>query len=44
MTAWSYCDQFNVCIMAEKKVVPDGALFLGYFVESLEEYRRLRAE
>jgi len=44
VTAWSYCDQFNVCIMAEKKVVPDGERFLDHLVKSFDEYRELCSE
>lgn len=41
ITAWSYSDQFNVCLMADKKVVSDGELFLDYLLTSYDEYRAL---
>ena len=35
MTMWSYCDSVNLCILADKKVLPDGWLLFGYFKEEL---------
>lgn len=40
-TVWSYADYFNVCIMAEPSVVPDGWELIDRITESLEEYRAL---
>jgi WS/DGAT/MGAT family acyltransferase len=37
-TAWSYDDKFNVSILADKKVVPDGWPLLKCFREALDEY------
>ena len=44
MTAWSYADKFNLCILADKKVVPDGWRLMAYFSEALDEYDRLAQE
>jgi diacylglycerol O-acyltransferase / wax synthase len=40
ITAWSYTDQFNICVMAEEKVIPDGEKFLDYLMESYNEYKQ----
>jgi len=40
-TAWSYDDKFNVSILADKKVVPDGWPLLECFREALDEYDHL---
>lgn len=36
MTMWSYCQNVNLCILADKKVLPDGWKLFGYFVKELE--------
>ncbi|NCF16675.1 MAG: wax ester/triacylglycerol synthase family O-acyltransferase [Haliea sp.] len=36
MTMWSYCDFVNLCILADKKVLPDGWKLFGYFKRELE--------
>jgi len=36
MTMWSYCDSVNLCILADKKVLPDGWRLFGYFKQELE--------
>jgi diacylglycerol O-acyltransferase len=41
VTAWSYMDQFSVCLLAEASVIPDGAVFMGYLGQSLAEYEVL---
>ena len=41
MTAWSYADNFNVCILADKKVLPDPWVMIGYFRAALDEYEHL---
>jgi diacylglycerol O-acyltransferase len=41
MTAWSYAGKFNLCILADKKVVPDPWQLMGYFSAALDEYERL---
>ena len=35
MTMWSYCHNVNLCILADKKVLPDGWKLFGYFKEEL---------
>ncbi len=35
MTMWSYCQNVNLCILADKKVLPDGWKLYGYFVKEL---------
>jgi WS/DGAT/MGAT family acyltransferase len=37
MTMWSYCQNVNLCILADKKVLPDGWNLFAYFVEELEQ-------
>ena len=37
MTMWSYCKNVNLCILADKKVLPDGWNLFNYFVEELEQ-------
>jgi diacylglycerol O-acyltransferase / wax synthase len=41
VTAWSYMGQFNICLMAEAKVIPDGAVFISYLTEALNEYEQI---
>ena len=36
MTMWSYCDSVNLCILADKEVLPDGWKLFGYFKQELE--------
>jgi WS/DGAT/MGAT family acyltransferase len=36
MTMWSYCQNVNLCILADKKVLPDGWQLFDYFVKELE--------
>jgi len=43
ITCWSYTSHFNVCLMAEAKVLPDGWVLLDYIGDALDEYRRLDA-
>jgi WS/DGAT/MGAT family acyltransferase len=35
MTLWSYCGNANLCILADKKAVPDGWVLFDYFMEEL---------
>ena len=35
LTLWSYCDNANLCVMADEKIVPDGWIPFAYFVEEL---------
>ena len=35
MTMWSYCQNVNLCILADKKVLPDGWKLFGYFTKEL---------
>jgi hypothetical protein len=37
MTLWSYCQDANLCILADQKVIPDGWVPFGYFVEELDK-------
>lgn len=43
LTAWSYCDKFSICLMADATVVPDGWVFMRYLEDALDEYRALSA-
>jgi hypothetical protein len=36
MTMWSYCQNVNLCILADKKVLPDGWKLFDYFAKELE--------
>jgi len=36
MTMWSYCQNVNLCILADKKVLPDGWQLFEYFEKELE--------
>ena len=44
VTAWSYAENFNLCVLADKKLLPDGWLFIRYFSEALDEYDRLAGQ
>jgi hypothetical protein len=35
MTMWSYCQNVNLCILADKKVLPDGWKLYDYFTREL---------
>jgi len=39
ITVWSYAGNFNVCIMADAEVVPDGWVLLDCISDALDEYR-----
>jgi len=43
-TVWSYAGQFNLCILADKTLLPDGWELIGYFREAFEEYRQLQQD
>jgi diacylglycerol O-acyltransferase len=36
MTMWSYCQNVNLCILADKKILPDGWKLFGYFKKELQ--------
>jgi WS/DGAT/MGAT family acyltransferase len=36
MTMWSYCGKANLCILADKQVLPDGWKLYGYFCEEID--------
>lgn len=40
-TVWSYAGNFNVCIMADAEVLPDGWVLIDYIRDALDEYRDL---
>lgn len=40
-TVWSYAGNFNLCILADKKLLPDGWPMIEQFRESFAEYARL---
>ena len=44
MTMWSYCDSVNLCILADKKVLPDGWRLFSYFKQELELLVSLTSE
>ena len=41
VTAWSYAESFNLCVLADRKVLPDAWQFIKYFSEALDEYDSL---
>lgn len=42
-TAWSYAEHFNICLMADAQVVPDGWLLIDYVSAELDTFRGLAA-
>jgi WS/DGAT/MGAT family acyltransferase len=36
ITLWSYCEDANLCILADSKVIADGWIPFGYFIEELD--------
>jgi diacylglycerol O-acyltransferase / wax synthase len=40
-TVWSYAGQFNLSILADRNLLPDGWELVGYFTEAFEEYAQL---
>lgn len=43
-TVWSYAGQFNLCILADKKLLPDGWELIALFRDAFAEYRVLLEE
>jgi WS/DGAT/MGAT family acyltransferase len=41
MTMWSYCDRADLCILADKKVIPDGWVLYDAFVDELNKLLKL---
>ena len=41
ITVWSYVDKFNLCIMADQKLLPDGWGMIECFKESFKGYAEL---
>lgn len=37
MTLWSYCGKANLCILADRQVLPDGWVLYDYFCEELKK-------
>jgi diacylglycerol O-acyltransferase len=33
---WSYCQNVNLCVLADKKVLPDGWKLYNFFSQELE--------
>jgi WS/DGAT/MGAT family acyltransferase len=44
VTVWSYVDQFNVCILADRDVLPDTWKLMEYFDASLAEMEAIAGE
>lgn len=40
-TVWSYAGKFNLCVMADKKLLPDGWAMMDHFRESFDLYKDL---
>ena len=40
-TVWSYAGQFNLSILADKNLLPDGWELVSYFTEAFDEYAAL---
>lgn len=43
ITAWSYVDQFNICLIANPAVIADGEEFLGHISAVFTQYEQLAA-
>jgi diacylglycerol O-acyltransferase len=43
-TVWSYAGQFNLCVLADKKLLPDGWELIDLYREAFAEYRGLLEE
>ncbi len=41
ITAWSYVDTLNICMMADKAVIPNGKSFINYVESSIQQYTDL---
>jgi hypothetical protein len=44
VTVWTYTDKFNLCIMADKKLLPDGWALMERFRAAFAEYERLAGQ
>jgi diacylglycerol O-acyltransferase len=44
ITGWSYVDKFNVCLMADQKVIRDGEQFAGLLHDAYQELRAMAAD
>ncbi|MEH6570905.1 MAG: wax ester/triacylglycerol synthase family O-acyltransferase [Halioglobus sp.] len=44
ITVWSYAGNFNVCLMADAQVVPDGWVLLDCISNALDQYRETAQE
>ena len=40
-TVWSYADKFNLCVMADSRLLPDGWEFIELFRAAFSEYGEL---
>ncbi len=40
-TVWSYARNFNLCILADRKLLPDGWQLIGYFRDAFDEFRTI---
>jgi hypothetical protein len=40
-TVWSYAGKFNLCILADHKLLPDGWELAGYYREAFSGYADL---
>jgi len=43
-TIWSYAGKVNLCILADKRMLPDGWKMAGYYREAFTEYRQLAGQ
>jgi hypothetical protein len=43
-TVWSYAGQFNLCILADQKLLPDGWELVEYYREAFAEYQHLQQQ
>jgi len=41
ITAWSYVDTLNVCLMADKAAIPEGGQFMAHLRAAVGDYREL---
>jgi diacylglycerol O-acyltransferase len=40
-TVWSYADKFNLCVLADSHLLPDGWEFIDYYRDAFSEYCEL---
>jgi WS/DGAT/MGAT family acyltransferase len=44
MTLWSYCQNANLCVLADSEIIPDGWVIYEYFCQELESLATLASQ